>query len=69
VNHDNQIVILFCEAQHYAATQIGVLDRHNPALIEGAEELAERDKLSREAATSELHGYLTDFREMIEHTN
>jgi len=46
-----------------------VLDRHNPALIEGAEELAERDKLSREAATNELHGYLTDLREMIEHTN
>ena len=52
----------------YAVTQIGVLDRHNPALVEAAEELAERDKLSRQAATNDLQGYLTDFREMLEQT-
>jgi hypothetical protein len=52
----------------YAVTQIGVLHRHNRALVEAAEELAERDKLSREAAIDDLHGYLIDFREMIEQT-
>jgi hypothetical protein len=53
----------------YAVTQIGVIDRQNLALVEAAAELAERDQLSREAAINDLHGYLTDFREMLEQIN